>query len=104
MGTVIFKTLLLLTGNWRKVIVGNEACVHVHWKRLINEDTSLWMPEVWNTSAPPVRGAATPTGPGSWRQLGECSSTGLYRRHENRLGYVEVGVEERIDAGVILIT
>ena len=76
----------------------------MYWKRLINEDTSLWMPEVWNTSAPPVRGAATPTGPGSWRQLGECSSTELYQRHENRLGYVEVGVEGRIDAGVILIT
>jgi hypothetical protein len=98
MGTVI---LLLLTGNWWKVIVGNEACVleASHQRRYISV-----MPEVWNTSAPPVRGAATPTGPGSWRQLGECSSTGLYQRHENRLGYVEVGVEGRIDAGVILIT
>jgi len=76
----------------------------MYQKRLINDDTSLWMPEVWNTSAPPVRGAATPTGPGSWRQLGEYSSTRLYQRHENRLGYVEVGVEVRIDAGVILIT
>ena len=110
-GTVIFKCCA--SADWQLVelqVEGNSqwdiqsGTKPVYWKRLINEDTSLWMPEVWNTSAPPVRGAATPTGPGSWRQLGEYSSTRLYQRHENRLGYVEVGVEERIDAGVILIT
>jgi hypothetical protein len=108
-GTVIFTCFTsadwqLVEGNRRWDI--QSGTKPVHWKRLINDPTSLWMPEVWNTSAPPVRGAAaaTPTGPGSWRQLGECSSTRLYRRHATRLGYVEVGVEIRIDAGVIWIT
>ena len=106
-GTVIFKCCT--SADWQLVEGNSQWDIQsgtkpVYWRRLINDDTSLGMPEVWNTSAPPVRGAATPTGPGSWRQLGEYSSTRLYQRHETRLGYVEVGVEVRIDAGVILIT
>ena len=102
-GTVIFKCCT--SADWQLVEGNSQWDIQsgtkpVYWKRLINDDTSLWMPEVWNTSAPPVRGAATPTGPGPFRQLGGIPRQGYIGGIEQARLRRKSVVKVRIACGV----
>ncbi len=54
-GTVIFKCCT--SADWQLVEGNSQWDIQsgtkpVYWKRLINDDTSLWMPEVWTRLHP----------------------------------------------------